>query len=112
MEFKQELLGAAYRQTARIQKALEELEVYPDFTKEEITTLARILAQRKVDLLGGKRSDYISGQEWYVNDLVSKANLDGNELFQICYEELLIDNSSFDELTAKLNGKRVRPAKK
>ena len=111
MNFKQELLGAAYRKTARIQDAIEALDIYPDFTQDEIEDLARELSQKKVELLGGKRSDYISGQEWYVKDLVSKANLEGNDLLKACYDELDIDNSSFDELSSKLKGKRIRPKK-
>jgi len=102
MDYKQELLGTSYRKAKSVLEACERHEVVPEMEESMIEALVIKLAQAKVDLNGGKLSDYIKGQEWYVRSLVAKAGLDKKALLKAEYEDLNIENSDFDELAGML----------
>ena len=102
MDYKQELLGTTFRKAKGIKEAISNHGITPKMTEKKIEALVIKLADAKVTLLGGKRLDYLSGQEWYVNNLIKLSSLDKTELMTSCYDELNVENSSFDELTAML----------
>ena len=102
MEIKQELVGTSFRKARAVLAAIDTHGITPDMSEEAIEELVMNFAKAKVVLKGGKLSDYIKGQEWYVNSLVEKSRLEKREIMKLEYDELNIENSSFDELAAML----------
>ena len=111
MELKQELLGTAYKKAARSKLKIEELEISPDMTEEAIEVLVLKMATEKATLLddGTKASTLVGGMEWYVRSLIERAVLfsvntpeSKKQILQLEYDELNIENSSFDELASML----------
>mgnify|MGYP006995575616 CR=1 FL=1 len=102
MEYKEELLPAAFKSARSKRERAVELGITPSSTKEELEAIAIARAQAKVISDGGKLSEYIKGQEFYVNSLQSAISADKSELLKSEYKELSIMNSSFDELVDML----------
>jgi len=102
MEYKQELVGTAFKKTKSILQTIADLKIKPDMTEKAVEKLVLQRCKAKVELDGGKVTDYVGGQEWYVKHLVELSKLDKKELMKKNYDELLIDNSSYDELLEML----------
>ncbi len=102
MDEKKELLGTSFRKAQSVINACGLHNINPDMTEDAIEELVLKLAQAKVDLTGGKLSDYVGGQEWYVRSLIHKSGLTDQQLFDGEYDELSIDNSSRTELVGML----------
>jgi hypothetical protein len=102
MNEKQELFGTSFRKAQNVLDAIKQHNITPDMDEDAIKQLVIKLAQAKVDLDGGKLSDYVGGQEWYVNSLIAKSALTDKELIDGEYKSLLVDNSSLEELSSML----------
>jgi len=98
MDYKQELVGTAFKKAKALLKVIEDLKIKPNMTEKNIEKLVLSRCKAKVELEGGQITDYVKGQEWYVQHLIELSKLDKKALLQMCYDELLVENSSFDEL--------------
>ena len=104
MKYKEELLPLSYKQSKAIIAKIAELGITPDMADEEKDKLVVKLAKEKAETSGKPYTSHLKGMEWYVNSLVEKSALEGKELLETQYNEMLPYNSSFDELAAMLEG--------
>lgn len=104
MDYKQELLGTAFKRARSTKQKILELGITPDLSEELTEALVNKLAAAKVKLLddGTKVSQVIGGMEWYVTSLITKSAMADKDLLSLEYDELNIDNSTFDELVGML----------
>lgn len=102
MDYKQELVGTAFKKAKSLLTVISDLKISDKMTDKQIEKLIKIRCEAKVALDGGKIVDYIKGQEWYVNHLIEISTLDKKGIMKNCYEELLVDNSSYEELLEML----------
>lgn len=102
MEYKQELVGTAFKKAKSLLTVISDLKISDKMTEKQIEKLIKTRCEAKVALDGGKIVDYVKGQEWYVNHLIELSKLDKKQLMSNCYQELLIDNSTYDELLEML----------
>ena len=111
MDIKQELLGTAYKKAMRSKQKIAELNISSDMEEEAIEVLVLKMAKDKATLLddGTKPSALVGNMEWYIRTLIDRAKLfetntpeSKQEILQLEYDELNIENSSFDELASML----------
>ena len=96
--YRQDLIATAFRKAVSIRQKIKELSITPQLKEDELEELAKKLAAEKALKTGVKISETIAGQEWYVKSLLKYSSMSKEELLEAQYRELLIDNSSFDEL--------------
>ena len=102
MDEKAELLPLAFKQARGLRAKIAELGITPSSDDAFLESLAEKLAQEKAERVGGKASSHLSGQIWYMHELVRVSGLTKEDLFEECYNALLIQNSSREELISML----------
>ena len=102
MEWKEELLPTAFRAARSKRKRAEDLGITPKTTQKKLEAIVLKRTKQKVQENGGKLSDYLAGQEFYINSLFKAVCMSKNTLLQEEYNELNINNSSFEELAEML----------
>jgi len=104
MKYKEELLPLSFKQSKAIIAKIVELGITPDMTDEDKDELVIKLSKDKAETSEKPYTSHLKGMEWYVNNLIEKSSLEGKELLERQYNEMLPYNSSFDELAAMLEG--------
>ncbi len=99
----------AFRKTkGKIQKILE-LGIMPDMSKEDQDALIELLADAKAKSEGGRMEDYVKGQRWYVENLVSFSALSVDQQFELEYSDAFGATASESELMAALRALTPEP---
>ena len=102
MEYKEELLPLAFKQSKAIRSKIAELGITPNMSEEQKDELIVSLAEEKAKETGKPYTAHLKGMEWYVRTLAEKSALSAKDLLETQYKEMLPYNSSFDELAAML----------
>ena len=102
MEYREELLGSTFRTARSERQRAADLGITAESDEKFLNELIKKRAQEKVDSQGGKLSDYIAGQEYYIKRLKLVTSMPKKDHMQSVYDEMLVDNSTFEELTAML----------
>ena len=102
MEYKEELLPLAFKQSKAIIAKIAELGITPNMSEEEKDKLVISLAKEKAKETGKPYTSHLKGMEWYVRSLAEKSALSAKELLETQYKEMLPYNSSFEELVSML----------
>lgn len=94
--------ATAYRRAVGKTSAIKRLGIHPDMEEDQINTLIELRAKDKATTEGGDWKTYVSGQRWYVEDLIRYSELDAVSRLQASYMDAFPDSASEDEMIASL----------
>jgi hypothetical protein len=97
-----QVLAAAFR-VAKAKKAkIAQLGITADMTEDEIDSLVMSLAEAKAIEKEAPMKDFVAGQQWYVEQLVTFAGMTAKERLDAEFEDKFPEVASEEELLALL----------
>lgn len=103
MDIKQpQALAAGYRRAVGKLQKIKELGITRDMAESEQDALVETLARRKAELEGKDWKKFVSGQRWYVEELVRFCAMDTAQRLDHEYALSFPDVASESEMLASL----------
>ncbi len=97
-----EVTAMAFRQAKRKLRKIEQLGITSDMSEDDIDAKIMDLAEAKAIEASAPVSDFVAGQQWYVESLVAFAGMTPIERLNVEYEEAFPEVASEEELLAAL----------
>ena len=99
----EQALAMAYRRAVAKSLKIKELEITPDMDEEAVDAMVKWLAEVKADKEGKEDwKQFLKGQRWYVEDLVSFSRLDAQQRLDLEYRNSFPDVATEAEMLNSL----------
>lgn len=99
----EQALAMAYRRALAKSLKIKELEITSDMDEDAIDAMVKYLAELKATKEGvDDWKQYLKGQRWYVEDLVSFSELDAQQRLDLEYRNSFPDVASEQEMLNSL----------
>lgn len=99
----EQALAMAYRRAVGKSLKIKELEITPDMTEDAIDAMVKFCAETKAKKEGTEDwKQYLKGQRWYVEDLVSFSKLDAQQRLDLEYRNSFPDVATEQEMLNSL----------
>lgn len=99
----EQALAMAYRRAVAKSLKIKELEITPDMDEEAVDAMVKWLAEVKADKEGKEDwKQFLKGQRWYVDDLVSFSRLDAQQRLDLEYRNSFPDVATEAEMLNSL----------
>ena len=99
----EQALAMAYRRAVAKSLKIKELEITPDMTEEETDEMVKFCAELKASKEGVEDwKQYLKGQRWYVEDLITFSKLDAQARLDLEYRNSFPDVASEQEMLNSL----------
>ena len=99
MDKKPQALTAAYKDAVAKNVRIKELGITPDISQETIDKIVEDLSTAKALAEPGTQvKDFRSGQEWYVESLVTYSKLTAEERLEFCYNQKFAEQANEAEM--------------
>jgi len=102
IEKQPQALASAYRRAVGKLKKIKELEITPDMSTDEQDELVRLLAEHKAEQEGKDWKRFVSGQRWYVEELIKFSRMETHERLEYEYALSFPDTASEEEMLVAL----------
>lgn len=104
-------LASGYRRAVGKLNKIAELGITPDMSAEDQDALVKLLADKKALAEGKDWKKFVSGQRWYVEELVRFSGMTDEEMLDHEYQMSFPDVASEDEMLQSLGAlaARIRP---
>ena len=95
-------MALAYKKCKGKLQKIQELGIHPEIEEESVELLIEQLSEAKAKEVGGKMADFVKGQRWYVENLITASGMELPALFDAEYQDAFADSASEDEMLASL----------
>jgi hypothetical protein len=107
MDRNQQVLAIAFKKAKRKLQRIKELGITADMSEDAIDSLVTQLAEAKAVEAEAPVKDFLDGQQWYVESLVTASGMTSQELIDAEYEDSFADAASEDEMSEVLDALRA-----
>ena len=100
----EQALAMAFRRALAMSAKIKELEITPDMDEEAVDAMVKFLAEAKAEKEGiDDWKQFLKGQRWYVEDLVTFSGLDSQQKLDRCYKDCFPDVATEAEMLNMLD---------
>ena len=99
----EQALAMAYRRAVAKSLKIKELEITPDMSEEDVDGMVKWLSELKAEKEGVEDwKQYLKGQRWYVEDLITFSKLDAQQRLDLEYRNSFPDVATEQEMLNSL----------